>query len=267
MKFETARDYHHESHGERLRVKINPGTGNQVPLLICSGFGLPLDVLDDMVRAMPDQTVIRFDPPGIGGSRNRCLPYRFSHLAAVLDRIVEELDCDRVDVMGISWGGMLAQEFSLRFPHRCRKLILASTLPGMISIPGNILFSILGRPGKWIMKKQYSRLASLIYGGRVLKSDWRRLERFVAVYAMDLPGYAGQISAAIGWTSFFRLRKLVQPVLLLYGDDDSIIPTINAEILEALIPEARLVKLNCGHLFPWTRSGRVCEAISRFRSE
>ncbi len=267
MKAEPVRDVLFGSYGERLRVRINPGAGDRVPLLICGGFGVPLEILDDMVEAMPGETVIRFDPPGIGGSRNRLLPYRFAHLAKVLDRLLAETGHSRVDVLGISWGGMLAQEFALDFPHRCRKLILASTLPGVVALPGTICFHLLTGLRKWKMDKGYSRMASLIYGGRVTKRDWGRLERYLAVYLMDLPGYFGQLSALVGWTSILRLRGLSQPVLLLYGEDDPIIPIINADILKNLIPDAQLIRLDCGHLFPWTRSHQVCEVISGFRSE
>ena len=267
MAVRTFRDFTFDCRGERLRIKIDSGTGSGIPLLICGGFGIPLDLLDDMVKSMPDTTVIRFDPPGIGGSRNRFMPYRFSHLAKVIDGLLRELKLARVDVLGISWGGMLAQEFALAFPDRCRKLILASTLPGIGAVPGNMALHMLASPRKWIMKRRYSRLASLVYGGKVLKVDWRRLERFLAVYAMDLPGYFGQIAASIGWTSILRLRRLSRPVLLLYGEDDSVIPTVNGTIMKTLIPDARLVRLDCGHLFPWTRTEQVCTLISRFRSE
>lgn len=267
MTLTAPREFFHERHRDRIRVRIDPGTDDRVPLLICNGFGIALEMLDSVVAGMPDSTVIRFDAPGIGGSRNRLLPYRFAHLAHMLDDLLEDLDVPQVDIYGISWGGMLAQEFALRYPRRCRKLILASTLSGMVSLPGNVLWHVLLSPGKWFLGKDYSRMASLRFGGRVTRRDWCDLEEHFVVDFAAVPGYFGQMAALIGWTSIHRLHRLVQPVLLLYGTDDSTIPVLNAHLLKAMIPDAQLVTLDCGHLFPWTRSARVHSEISRFRSE
>jgi len=260
-KLDSQREFIHESCGEHIRVIINPGSEDRIPLLICNGFGQSLETLDPIVKTMAGTTVIRFDVPGIGGSRNRFPLYRFSHLARVLDELIEALGYQQVDIYGLSWGGMLAQELALTYPHRCRKLILAATLPGVVSLPGNILLKALFNPGKWLKGGKYSTMASLFYGGAVLKSDCRSL----AVHSSDLPGFLGQMFALCGWTSIHRLHKLTQPTLLLYGKYDSAIPMVNALVLQKIVPDARLIKLDCGHLFPWTRSVQVFKEISNFR--
>ncbi len=261
------REFVHQSSGEKIRVVINSGEEGRVPLLLCSGFGISLEMLDAIVAAMPGTTVIRFDVPGIGRSRGRLLPYRFSHLAAVLDDLLTTLGFAEVDLYGMSWGGMLAQEFALSYPQRCRKLILASTLAGLVSLPGNPLIHALLNPRKLLLGNQYSKTASLLYGGNVLRDQWLNLEEHLALSRAELCGYLGQISALAGWTSIHRLPKLSQPVLLLYGDDDSVIPIVNAHALQKIIPDARLVTLDCGHLFPWTRCQQVYREITKFRSE
>lgn len=261
------REFVHHSHGEKIRVVINPGEEGRIPLLLCSGFGISLEMLDPIVAVMPGTTVIRFDVPGIGRSQSRFLPYRFSHIADVLDDLLTALGFAEADVYGMSWGGMLAQEFALSYPHRCRKLVLASTLAGVVSLPGNPLVHTLLNPRKWLLGSRYSKTASLLYGGRVLREQWLDLEEHLALSHIELCGYLGQLSAVVGWTSIHRLRQLTQPVLLLYGDDDSVIPIINAHVLQKIIPNARLVTLDCGHLFPWTRSDEVYREITKFRSE
>lgn len=264
---EPIREFYFESRGEQIRVCISPGSDDQIPLLICSGFGVSFEVLDSVAEALQKSTVIRFDAPGIGGGFKKFPFYRFTRLAGILDDLLEHLEYDQVDIYGISWGGMLAQEFALKYPDRCRKLILASTLTGQISVPGNILAHVLFSPTKWLLGKTYSRFASLVYGGKVLKRQWMDLENHLMLFHANLPGYLGQISASIGWTSIHRLRRLSQPVLLLFGNDDSVIPLINATILNKTIPDARLIVFDCGHLFPWTCSHQVQREISRFRSE
>jgi pimeloyl-ACP methyl ester carboxylesterase len=121
--------------GQHLRVKVRPGIG--VPLVLCNGIGADLDVLDPLVAHLdPDTTVVRFDPPGIGGSSDSSVPYGFPYLAAVLGQLLRRVDLGGpVDVLGFSWGGALAQQFAFQNPRRCRRLILTFTATGAIMIP------------------------------------------------------------------------------------------------------------------------------------
>src|SRR5258707_6197007 len=98
---------------QRIRVNIRHGSG--VPLVLCNGIGASLEVLDPLVEWLdPDSTVIRFDVPGTGGSPTSVVPYGVPYLASVLGRVLSKLGIGVVDVLGISWGGALAQ---VRFPE------------------------------------------------------------------------------------------------------------------------------------------------------
>src|ERR1700761_9580561 len=111
--------------GQRIRVVVRPGTG--VPLVVCNGIGASLEVLDPLVEQLDaSTTVVRFDVPGSGGSPDSPLPYGFPYLAAVLGRLLRKLRIHdaRVDILGFSWGGALAQQFAFQNPVRCRRLIL-----------------------------------------------------------------------------------------------------------------------------------------------
>src|SRR5712672_3904692 len=122
--------------GQKIRVKVRRGSG--VPLVLCNGIGASLEVLDPLVAQLdPDTTVVRFDVPGTGGSPNSPLPYGFPYLAAVLGKLLKKLGYGGpVDVLGLSWGGALAQQFAFQHPRRCRRLILVSTGGGAIMVPG-----------------------------------------------------------------------------------------------------------------------------------
>ena len=100
--------------GQEIRVSIRWGTG--IPLVLCNGIGASLEVLDPFVEHAPESTVVRFDVPGTGGSPNSPFPYRFPYLASVLGRMLEKSGVvgdtsgqSQVDVLGLSWGGGLAQ--------------------------------------------------------------------------------------------------------------------------------------------------------------
>src|SRR5437660_9707099 len=123
--------------GQRLRVAIRPGDGTHTPLLLINGIGVNLEVLQQFVDALnPAIEVIRFDVPGTGGSPAPLIPYRFSAHARLVVEMLDQLGYQQVDVLGVSWGGALAQQFALQYPRRCRRLILVSTGTGALMVPG-----------------------------------------------------------------------------------------------------------------------------------
>ena len=108
------------------------GEPAQPPLLLCNGIGSSLDVLMPFVEALdPAIGVIAFDVPGVGGSPLPRRPYRFGGLARLVGSLVQQLGHSRFDVLGISWGGGLAQQIALQNPRRCRRLVLVSTGTGL----------------------------------------------------------------------------------------------------------------------------------------
>ena len=119
--------------GQRIRVNVRHGTG--VPLVICNGVGASLEVFDPLVERL-GSTVIRFDVPGTGGSPTSVLPYGFPYLAWVLGRVLSKIGVGVVVVLGISWGGALAQQFAFQNPRRCRRLVLVATGTGLFMAPG-----------------------------------------------------------------------------------------------------------------------------------
>ena len=81
---------------------------------------------------------IVFDVPGVGGSPAPRLPYRPWTLARLSAQLLDQLGYDHVDVLGVSWGGAIAQQFAFQQAKRCRRLILAATSPGHLMVPGKL---------------------------------------------------------------------------------------------------------------------------------
>ena len=107
--------------GRELRVAVRPARrglklparAQRVPLLLINGIGASLEVLEPFVRELdPAVEVIRFDPPGVGGSGPPAGPYRFTGLCRLIAGMLTELGYEQVDVLGISWGGGVAQQFA-----------------------------------------------------------------------------------------------------------------------------------------------------------
>jgi len=255
--------------GHRLRVAIRPGTGDGPPLLACNGIGTPLEALAPFTGALdPAITVVRFDVPGVGGSPAPRLPYSVPWLARLATRMMTELGYGRFDVLGISWGGGLAQELALRYPRRCRRLVLAATSTGSLMIPARPrVLLYLSSPRRHRDRAHAARIAGTIYGGAL-----RRQPELSQVMAEAGPnaarvsqrGYLYQLLAGAGWTSLPWLRLIRQPALILAGDDDPIIPLANARLMTALLPAARLHIYPDGHLGLLTRAAELAPLVSDF---
>src|SRR5690349_5603763 len=123
--------------GRSLRVAVRGGSPKWPALLLCNGIGASLELLQLFVDALGlRREVIRFDLPGIGGSPAPVVPYHLWTLAPLLRGLLDQLGHAQADVLGMSWGGRLAQQFAVRCPSRVRRLVLLVTAPGALMVPG-----------------------------------------------------------------------------------------------------------------------------------
>src|SRR5437667_5412408 len=155
--------------GQRLQVAIRKGDGTRTPLLLLNGIGVNLEVLQQFVDALaPAIEVIRFDVPGTGGSPAPLIPYRFSVLARLVTKMLDQLSYQQVDVLGVSWGGGLAQQFAFQYPDRCRRLILVSTGTGALMVPGRPSTLVKIATSRRYQDPAYmAQIAGEIYGGKM----------------------------------------------------------------------------------------------------
>jgi poly(3-hydroxyalkanoate) depolymerase len=234
-----------------MRVAVRPGTSDWPPLLLCNGIGASLELLQPFVDALdPRRTVIRFDMPGVGGSPAPVIPYHLGTSASLLCGLLDRLGYQQADVLGISWGGGLAQQFALSRPDRVRKLVLVATGPGALMVPGHprVLIRML-TPRRHRDPGYAARVAAELYGGSVREDPALARDLLHATTRLGpARGYFYQLLAGLGWTSLPRLPFLRRPTLILAGDDDPIIPLVNARIMHRLIPGSELHIYHGGHL-------------------
>ncbi|HEX9355266.1 MAG TPA: poly(3-hydroxyalkanoate) depolymerase [Streptosporangiaceae bacterium] len=237
--------------GRVLHVSVRGGDPRWPPLLLCNGIGARLELLQPFVDALdPRRAVIRFDVPGIGGSPEPVVPYSLWTSAPMLSDLLDELGYQQADVLGISWGGGLAQQFTLRYPARVRRLVLVATGTGALMIPGHprVLRHML-TPRRHRDPGYAASIAGEIYGGS-LRGDPSRVSEVLHAAGSPGPGrgYYFQLLAAAGWTSLPMLPLLRPPTLILAGDDDPLTPLANARIMHRLIPRSELHVYHGGHL-------------------
>ncbi|HVR91936.1 MAG TPA: poly(3-hydroxyalkanoate) depolymerase [Novosphingobium sp.] len=251
---------------QEVRVGIRPGKSGRTPLLIFNGIGARLELLAPLADEIDaNREVIIFDIPGAGESPAPRLPFTLWEMARLTLLLLDRLGRDRVDVMGISWGGTLAQQFALQYPGRCRKLILAATTAGALMVPGNPLNLLrMATPRRYNDPGYWQANFGKLYGGAAHASS----QLWCAFTEQSRPtsrrGYLYQQLALVGWTSLPFLPFLKNPTLILAGNDDRLVPLINARVMARLIPNSQLQIFEDGHLFIASKVEECAAAIDEF---
>ena len=235
-----------------LRIHLQE-RGEGEPLLLINGLGANTDMWSPFASRFPDRRVILFDAPGTGRSSTPSRPMRISSMANLAAAVLDHRGVESTDVLGYSYGGAIAQEFAYQHPERVRRLVLAATNFGVGAAPGSpqAMFA-LGTPFRYYSPTYFHRTAAALYGGRTGRNmDIRhRMMSSRRKFPPSSLGYALQILGGMCWSSRHFLHEIVHETLVISGDDDPLIPVVNAETLAARIPNATLdIVERAGHLF------------------
>ncbi len=168
-------------------------------------------------------------------------------------------------MLGVSWGGGLAQQFAFQHPDRCRRLILVSTGTGALMVPGRpSVLAKIATPRRYQDPVYMEQIAGEIYGGKVGTQPELAHEFAHTTHFGSALGYFYQLLGVVGWTSIPWLRKLRQPTLILHGDDDPLVPLVNAKIMHRLIPHSKLYIFHDGHLGLATSARELAQVVDQF---
>jgi poly(3-hydroxyalkanoate) depolymerase len=252
--------------GEQLlRVGRTPGADTGLPLLLFNGIGGNIELLEPLARRLPEREVITFDVPGVGHSQLPRRPYRLGWIVRLACAVLDRYGHRQCDVLGISWGGTVAQQFARKQPARCRRLVLCATGPGAVGLPAkpSVVWK-MATPRRFQSPEYARRVAGDIYGGA-----FRRDPDLVGwlhehIRWQTRLGYYLQVFAVTGWTSVHWLPRLRQRTLVMAGADDPLVPLANARLMHRLIPQCELEVFDCGHLFLLTRPEESARTIREF---
>jgi poly(3-hydroxyalkanoate) depolymerase len=250
-----------------LAYRHRPGRAGAVPLVLCNGIGSGMELFAPLLAELsPDRPLIRFDVPGIGASPQPALPYILHELAFAVRTLTERLGYRRADVLGISWGGGLAQQIAFQHPRFCRRLVLVATGTGGCMVPARP--SVLARmiTPRRHRDPEYARdIAGDLYGGTARDEPERAVSALHrSLSATSRRGYAYQLLSAGMWTSLPWLPTIRQPALVLAGDDDPIIPNINGRIMARFLGRGELHRYRGGHLALFTEPAQLAPVIEEF---
>jgi pimeloyl-ACP methyl ester carboxylesterase len=230
--------------------------GQGEPLLLISGVNGGTWTWEEFIEAWsPHFRVIVFDNMGAGRSSKPNRPYSIKemadHAAAVLNAAKEK----QANVVGLSMGGMIAQELALRHPSRIHRLVLGCThCGGSVRIPPSreVIQKFADNAGlspEEIIDKNLALLVTPQFqrsGADALKRYRNRQLR-----APFQPDYIlmRQLKAIAGFYTCKRIGNIQVPTLILTAERDMLVPPENGRILANLIPKATEKSfVNAGHL-------------------
>lgn len=254
--------------GYRLRVAHWSASrrGHKRPLLFFNGIGANLELALGLGDMMPDREILTFDMPGIGNSEPATFPYLPWQMARVARILCERRGWDELDVMGVSWGGAMAQQFAFQYRKRVKRLVLCATTAGITMIPGHPEAILKMRDPRRYTDPDYMRANfSTLYGD----DDKEGADSHAMKLKPPHPrGYTYQLLAMAGWSSLPFIRFLKMPTLVVMGDRDRIVPLANGHILNTCLPNSHLhVIEGGGHLFLVTKADETVPVITDFLDE
>jgi 3-oxoadipate enol-lactonase len=243
------------------------GTGEPV-LLIQGMSGTHLAWGDAFLAGLDDGLeVVAYDHRGVGTSAPQDQPFTIAELADDAAGLLDELGWERAHVLGISMGGMVAQELALRHPHRIRTLTLGCTYPGgagsQLADPAliqELAGALLSGDRELALRTGFAANLSAVHVAD--EAHWAPFEAMATALPVAVPVIMLQMQAIMNHDASARLRSIEAPTLVVHGTEDRMLPIVNGEIIARLIPHARLELLEgVGHMFWWEQPERSAALV------
>jgi pimeloyl-ACP methyl ester carboxylesterase len=226
--------------------------GNGPPLVLLHGFLCDSRCWRQQLEALSDVfTIIAWDAPGAGGSSDPPTSFTIADWSRCLAGLLDRLDIGCASLLGLSWGGLLAQDFYRQYATRVERLVLTGTYAGWKgSLPEDVCRARLARceGDAGLPPDVFSpRWTPEMFTDRASGALLRELAAIIADYHPD--GFRLMARSLAETDTRGMLRAIAAPTLLLWGDDDRRSPLGIAEQLRDGIPGAELAVIaNAGHI-------------------
>ena len=240
-------------------------TGVGEPVVLIMGLGYPSDMWFRVVPALAtDHRVLRLDNRGAGRTGDvPGAPYPVETMAGDVLAVLDAAGETSAHVVGISMGGLIAQELALSHPERVRSLVLGCTHPGLAHavLDPEALELLRNRSG---LSAAEAAEASIAFN----YAPTTPRERIAEDWAVRLPlactgaGYRAQVEGTSQWSGLERLPSLDVPTLLVHGAQDRLVPVANTHRIAQALPGAEVVVLpDANHLFMTDQPERTIEVL------
>ena len=210
---------------------------------------------------------VAYDHRGVGTSSPEDQPFSIAQLADDAAGLLDALEWERAHVVGISMGGMVAQELALRYPQRIRSLTLGCTYPGgaaaRLADPAliqELVGALLSGDRERALRTGFAANFSIAYVADA--GNWAPFHAMATEAPVAVPVIMLQMQAIMNHDTSARLGAIEAPTLVVHGTEDRMLPVANGELIARLIPHARLELLEgVGHMFWWERPERSAALV------
>jgi 3-oxoadipate enol-lactonase len=249
-------DMYYEEHGSGEPLLLIMGLATD-----STGWLLQVPALSERYRT------IVFDNRGVGRTSKPAGPYTIAQMADDTAGLMDAIGLESAHVLGISLGGMIAQELVLRHPRRVRALVLACTyaapdenirqnrtsLSDQLGVKADETGKVTVDVSSIDPMMLFQTLLPRVFNPEFLATDLPKLMQIFAgalQYGFSMEAVLAQVEASMGHDTTDRLSTIRSPTLVITGDADRLIPPRSSDVLAAGIPEAKLVKIPGGsHAF------------------
>jgi 3-oxoadipate enol-lactonase len=241
--------------------------GSGEPLLLIMGLSYPSYMWHRSRPILAKRLrTIALDNRGVGQSDAPPGIYSIALMASDAAAVLDAADIESAHVIGVSMGGMIAQEFALQYPDRVRSLILGCTAAGgphAVQAEPEALKAVLRRDVTPEQAKE--NIIPFIYDAATPRE---RIDEDMAIRMKWYPtpqGYMGQLQGILGWEAYSRIAQIAVPTLVIHGETDRLVPAANGRLIAEKIPGAKLMLIpNASHIFETDQPAAAQNAILEF---
>jgi 3-oxoadipate enol-lactonase len=255
-----------ELSGAEIRYSLD-GPADAPVLVLSNSLGTDLHMWDKVVRGFSERfRVLRYDTRGHGESSVSEPPYTVSQLAQDLVRLLDHLHLDRVNLCGLSLGGITAMWLAIHEPSRFEKLIFANTSPRITSAKA------------WNERIAFVRASGMHELAKVTMPRWftadflasnpNAVDPLISVIESTSPdGYIGCCAALGNKDLWAEVNRIQAPSLVITGEFDVATPAADGQALHNILSNSHYVELKAGHLSAWERPHEFQSAVLGFLAQ
>lgn len=243
-------------------------TGSGSPVLLINGLGSISTAWHRLLPRLADEfRVITFDNRGVGRSGVPAEPYTLAEMSSDAVAVLDAAGVEGAHVVGMSLGGLIAQDLALQHSSRVQSLVLASTHRGLRHLGAGDpeVVRLLTAAGSLPPAERAAALVPIQHSADTPADRIARDHEVGTAYPSTPEGFASQLAAAATWDRAAELPLLEMPVLVVHGRDDRLVPLAAGRALAGAITGAELRIIDrSGHQVFTDGEVEVADAIRAF---